>query len=132
MDPRTLLRIEGAAILGFALGGYFILEGPFWLLIVLALAPDISMVGYLGGARIGAWSYNLFHTYALPLALGAIGFWGQYRLALLVALVWVGHIGADRLLGYGLKFESGFNRTHLSAEQTPITPREQSDGDPIA
>ena len=119
MDPRILLRIEGGAVLALALGGYFALGGSLWRLVVRALAPELSMVGYLVGARTGAWSYNLFHTYALPLALGAIGFWGQYRLALLVALVWIGHIGADRLVGYGLKFESGFDRTHLSTESVP-------------
>ena len=119
MDPRLLLRVEGAAVLGLALGGYFALEGPLWLLVVLALAPDVSMLGYLVGPRIGARIYNLAHTYTLPLALGAAGVWGQYRLATLVALVWIGHIGADRFVGYGLKFESGFERTHLSIESVP-------------
>jgi hypothetical protein len=36
-----------------------------------------------------------------------------------VAAVWVGHIGADRLLGYGLKFESGFRDTHLGRQPAP-------------
>jgi len=40
--------------------------------------------------------------------------------ALLIALIWAGHIGADRLLGYGLKFESGFTNTHLSTQPDPI------------
>jgi len=31
----------------------------------------------------------------------------------LVALIWVAHIGADRLLGFGLKYPEGFKPTHL-------------------
>jgi hypothetical protein len=120
MEPRTFLRVEGMAALGIAVGGYFTLNGPIWLLAVLALAPDISMIGYLAGPRLGSLSYNIVHTYTLPLALGSVGFWADIRMALLVALVWIGHIGADRLVGYGLKFESGFKDTHLSTQPAPL------------
>jgi hypothetical protein len=120
MDPRTFLRVEGLAALGISLGGYFTLDGPIWLLLILALAPDLSMIGYLAGPRLGSLSYNIIHTYTLPLALGSLGFWADIRMALLVALIWAGHIGADRLLGYGLKFESGFKNTHLSTQPVPL------------
>jgi hypothetical protein len=127
MDPRTILRIEGLVVLGVALGGYFTLDGPIWLLLVLALAPDLSMIGYLGGPRVGSYSYNLVHTYTLPLVLGAVGLWVAHRTALLVALIWAGHIGADRLVGYGLKFETGFKETHLSTQPAPIQALTDSD-----
>jgi len=42
----------------------------------------------------------------------------------LVALVWAGHIGADRLVGYGLKYPTGFAHTHLSHGAVPASPRE--------
>lgn len=119
MEPRTYLRIEGLAVLAIALGSYVSLDGSIWLLVVLALAPDLSMVGYLAGPRLGSLSYNGVHTYTLPLALGAVGVWVDARLALLVALIWVGHIGADRVAGYGLKFDSGFDETHLSTQPAP-------------
>ncbi len=127
MEPRTFLRVEGLAVLAIALGGYFSIDGPIWLLAVLALAPDLSMLGYLAGARPGSLSYNVVHTYTLPLALGALGFWADIRLALLVALVWAGHIGADRFVGYGLKFESGFKNTHLSTQPAPVEAVTQSE-----
>ena len=120
MHPRTFLRIEGLTVLGLALGGYFTLNGPVWMLVVLALAPDLSMLGYLAGPKIGSLCYNVVHTYTLPLALGAFGFWADIRIALLLALIWAGHIGADRLVGYGLKFESGFKDTHLSTQPAPV------------
>lgn len=58
-----------------ALAVYISLDGPFWLLVVLALAPDLSMVGYLAGPRVGSTTYNAFHTYVAPLAVGAVGLW---------------------------------------------------------
>jgi len=33
--------------------------------------------------------------------------------AVQVALIWFAHIGADRALGYGLKYPSAFSDTHL-------------------
>jgi hypothetical protein len=116
MKPPTFLRVEGLAALGIALGAYFTLNGPIWLLIILGLAPDLSMSGYLADPRVGSLSYNVAHTYTLPIALGSVAFWADIRMALLVALIWAGHIGADRLVGYGLKFESGFKDTHLSTQ----------------
>lgn len=127
MEPRHFLRVEGLAVSGVALGGYFALDGPLWLLAVLALAPDASMVGYLAGPRVGSLGYNVVHTYTLPLALGAAGFWTDSRLALLVALVWGAHIGADRFVGYGLKFDSGFRDTHLSTQPPPVETLTESD-----
>jgi hypothetical protein len=120
MEPRNYLRIEGLAVLGIALAGYFTFDGSVWMLLILALAPDLSMIGYLAGTRVGSLSYNIFHTYTLPLALGSLGFWANIPLALLIALIWAGHIGADRLIGYGLKFDSGFKDTHLSTQPAPL------------
>jgi hypothetical protein len=120
MEPRNFLRVEGLAVLAISLAGYFTLGGSVWLLLILALAPDLSMIGYLVGPRVGSLSYNVVHTYTLPLALGSLGFWADIRLALLIALIWAGHIGADRLVGYGLKFESGFKNTHLSTQPAPV------------
>lgn len=127
MEPRYFLRLEGLAVAGVVLGGYLTLGGPLWLLVVVALAPDLSMVGYLAGPRVGSLSYNVVHTYALPLALGAFGFWFGGRLALLVALVWAGHIGVDRFVGFGLKFDSGFENTHLSTQPAPVAALAESE-----
>jgi hypothetical protein len=127
MQPRTFLRVEGLVVLGLSLGGYFTLDGPIWLLIILALAPDLAMLGYLAGARVGSLSYNVVHTYTGPLVLGALGFWTNTSIALLVAFVWAGHIGADRLVGYGLKFDSGFKETHLSTQPAPVGAFTESD-----
>ena len=127
MEPRNFLRVEGLAVLGISLAGYVTLDGSVGLLLILALAPDVSMGGYLAGTRIGSLSYNIVHTYTLPLALGSLGFWADILIALLLALIWTGHIGADRLAGYGLKFESGFRDTHLSTQPAPMDAFTESD-----
>lgn len=127
LDPRRLLRLEGLAVLAGALGAYLALDGPLWLLAVLALAPDLSMLGYLGGPRVGSRVYNLVHTYVLPLALAGAGWWLDVPLALQVAAIWTGHIGADRLFGYGLKYETGFADTHLGAP--PVVPEALADSE---
>lgn len=131
MNPRTLLRLEGLTALALAVGAYLWLGGPLWLLAVLALAPDLSMLGYLAGPRVGSAAYNLAHTYSVPIAVGGVGLYAGAGLAVLVALVWAGHIGADRLVGYGLKYPTGFTHTHLSPGSLP-TPRSESGTDPEA
>jgi hypothetical protein len=83
------------------------------LLLVLALAPDLSMLGYVGGPRLGSLTYDVVHTYVGPIALGVAGIVGGYETAVQVALIWLTHIGVDRMLGYGLKYPTGFKDTHL-------------------
>ncbi|SDE71469.1 DUF4260 domain-containing protein [Halorientalis regularis] len=114
MDPRPILRAEGVAIFGVATAAYFWLGGPLWLFLLLALAPDLAMVGYLASPASGSRLYNAAHTYVGPLLLGAAGVWWAAPLAVSVALVWTAHIGVDRAVGYGLKYPSGFGDTHLS------------------
>lgn len=92
---------------------YFHLGYPWWLLVVLALAPDLSMLGYLGGPVAGAIAYDLPHTFAVPVALGVVGVLAGADVPVQVALIWVTHIGVDRAIGYGLKYPTAFQDTHL-------------------
>jgi hypothetical protein len=108
-----LLRAEGIAVLTGSLTLYFHLGFGWILLVVLVLAPDVSMVGYLGGSRIGAFTYDLAHTEAWPIALGVVGVLAGSRLPIQLALIWLAHIGGDRLIGYGLKYPTHFKDTHL-------------------
>ena len=84
MTPRPLLHLEGAAVLAVSLWAYHLTHGSWVLFAVLFLAPDLSMVGYLAGARVGSITYNVVHTYVGPLALagygwstGHDGWWGS-------------------------------------------------------
>ena len=80
---------------------------------VLLLAPDLSMLGYLAGPRVGAALYNAFHAYAMPAVVGALGMIFASPVAMAVALIWFAHIGVDRTVGYRLKYPSSFKDTHL-------------------
>jgi len=111
--PLMLLRGEGAAALAVATVVYARAGEPWWLYAALFLVPDITMLGYLIGKRAGAALYNAGHSSILPVLLGLAGVALAQNLAIAVAAVWVAHIGFDRMLGYGLKFASGFGDTHL-------------------
>jgi hypothetical protein len=109
----VLLRVEGVAVAGAALALYFDAGYPWWLLVVLVLAPDLSMLGFVAGPSAGTVSYNAMHTYALPVLLAALGVIVEADLAVQLGLIWLTHIGVDRAIGYGLKYPSGFKDTHL-------------------
>ena len=111
--PARLLRLEGLAVAAGALVLYFD-AGYGWLaLVLLALAPDLSALGFLAGPRAGTVAYDLAHTYVWPVALGVGGLLAGSGTAVQVALIWLVHIGVDRLLGYGLKYPTSFKDTHL-------------------
>jgi len=111
--PSALLRIEGATVLAGSVLLYWLNGGSWWLFALLLMAPDVSMLGYLGGPRFGAAIYNAFHSYPLPAALAAFGLLGGSPLAVFLSLVWFAHIGMDGLAGYGLKYPTAFGDTHL-------------------
>jgi hypothetical protein len=111
--PRLLLRLEGGALLVLAVVLYWKIGASWWLFAVLILAPDLSFLGYLAGPRLGAMAYNAAHTTLGPIALALIGVLAPASDLTAVALFWIAHIGADRLLGYGLKYDAGFGFTHL-------------------
>lgn len=110
---RDLLRWEGVALLiGMTL--FYWVSGGSWLLYaVVFFLPDLSFLAYLAGPRIGAGVYNAVHATIAPLLLTLGGLLTAEPIAGLIAMIWLAHIGFDRLLGYGLKYETGFNFTHL-------------------
>lgn len=108
-----LLRAEWVAVGIAGIGLYLWMGGdPLWLL-PLFLAPDLSMLGYLAGPRVGAVTYNAVHN--LVLAVAALGMGWLLALAPLAlgGAVLLAHVGMDRALGYGLKLSTGFADTHL-------------------
>jgi hypothetical protein len=111
--PRRWLRLEAVTLVAGALIAYSTTNQPWWLIPLILLVPDVIMVGYLGGTRLGAITYNLAHSTPLPAAVIALGWWQHEPLILAFGLVWLAHIGMDRALGYGLKYSDHFQHTHL-------------------
>jgi hypothetical protein len=111
--PLRWLRVEGATLLGGSLIAYSTTDQTWWLVPLALLLPDLTMLGYLGGTRLGAYLYNLGHSTPLPAVVVATGWWQDKSLAVALGLVWLAHIGVDRLIGYGLKYGDHFQHTHL-------------------
>jgi hypothetical protein len=111
--PRWLLHLEGACVLLVVVYAYSAHGYRWWLFAVLFLAPDLFMLGYLANAKIGAAIYNIIHTESLPLLLILFGFVRSDSRLLPYALIWLAHIAFDRMLGFGLKYPTTFNDTHL-------------------
>ncbi|WP_332686959.1 DUF4260 domain-containing protein [Devosia sp.] len=111
-NALLLQRLEGGAMLALGVIAYAWLGQSWVVFAVLFLAPDLAMLAYLRSTATGTLTYNLVHTYVAPALLALLGLaFGPVAFGL--AAIWTAHIGADRLLGYGLKLSSGFNQTHL-------------------
>jgi Domain of unknown function (DUF4260) len=108
------LRLEGLSVAILSAALYAHSDASWWLFAALWLVPDLSMMGYWAGPRWGAHCYNTVHSYLAPVALAIAGFSLHRAMVLSIALIWFNHIGLDRMLGYGMKYPSGFGFTHLS------------------
>jgi len=113
--PLWWLRFDGLALLAAALILFGATHQPLWLIPAVILLPDLFMVGYLGSARLGAAVYNLGHSYPLPAIMSLAGLAWHHPLTLALGLLWLAHIGMDRLAGFGLKYDTSFQHTHLSS-----------------
>jgi len=110
---RRWLRAEGLA--GLALGWvvWRAFGGELLWFIPLLLVPDVSMVGYLKGPHLGAITYNVAHNWFVGGLVFAIGAALEVNALAMAGAILVAHTGVDRLLGYGLKYPTSFQDTHL-------------------
>src|SRR5690349_14458082 len=114
---KILLQLEELAMALAAI--YFLhlhnLGLSVWIWIPLFFAPDIGMIGYLFSNSVGAISYNLFHHKGLALFIAFFGYFLSNEILLAVGILLFAHSSFDRVLGYGLKYFSGFKDTHLGS-----------------
>lgn len=106
-------RLEGLAILIASIVAYSEFGYSWLLFVLLILAIDVSMVGYLFNERVGAITYNIGHSLVGPIIFLALGYFLPNDLITSLSLIWFAHIGIDRLFGFGLKSTKGFKHTHL-------------------
>lgn len=110
---KTTLKLEELAMFLASVCVLYYFDAAWWLYLLLLLGPDISMLGYLAGDKIGASSYNLFHHKGIAIVLIAAGFMIDNDVLLTTGVILFGHASMDRVAGYGLKYENGFKFTHL-------------------
>jgi len=114
MRPVDLaIRLEWATVAVVGIVLYALSGTSWWLFALLILAPDLSMLGYFAGPRVGAIAYNALHILVVPLLLALAGYVLVNSMATAIGLIWIIHIAVDRALGYGLKLSTGFQDTHL-------------------
>lgn len=110
---KNIIKLEEAAM--FAASIYFLSQFnvAWWIYLVLLVGPDISMLGYLGGNKTGAFFYNVFHHKGIAIVIYFIGVFMQSDVLLIFGILLFGHSSMDRMFGYGLKLNDGFKFTHL-------------------
>lgn len=110
---KNIIKLEEAGMLILAIGGLIIAHASWWWYLLLAIGPDISMIGYTGGNKTGAFFYNLFHHKGIAVVIFLLGFFIDNTILELTGIILFGHSSLDRMLGYGLKLNEGFKYTHL-------------------
>jgi hypothetical protein len=112
---KTLIKLEETGILAISI--FLLYKLPlhlsWWLYIILFLAPDIGMIGYLVNSKVGAITYNIFHHKAVACALLITGMTQSNNYILLSGLLLLAHSSFDRVLGYGLKYPDNFKHTNV-------------------
>ena len=110
---KNIIKLEEMVMLLFSISNLYFWGVPWWCYLLLALGPDISMLGYLLGNKVGAVCYNVFHHKGLALAIFMAGLFYAHDPFTIAGVIMFGHSSMDRMLGYGLKLEEGFKFTHL-------------------
>ena len=112
---KMLLRFEelGMMTLGIYLLTFHSLHIPIWIWIFLFFSPDVSMLGYLANSKVGAATYNFFHHKGIAIVCIGIGYFTKVEVLLSIGILLFAHSSFDRVMGYGLKYDTSFNDTHL-------------------
>ena len=91
------------------------IRSPLGGLCSLSSFPTSPFRCYLLNKRVGAAAYNAVHTYISAAALAASGTAADRALLTSLAMIWVAHIGLDRLLGFGLRYRLA-SRTRICSD----------------
>ncbi len=121
---KNLLRLEELAQFALCLAALIAFDVPWWAYLLLALGPDVGMLGYLVSSRVGSISYNLLHHKMIAVLIFALGillipegtpFEDQNTsfYCIIFSTILYGHSSMDRIFDYGLKFGDNFHHTHL-------------------
>ena len=110
---KVLVKFEELMMFVLGIFMFGLLGYQWWWFLVLILAPDIGMLGYVLGDKIGAFTYNLFHHKGLAILLYFVGLYISSPIIQLIGIIMFSHSSLDRVLGYGLKYDKGFKYTHL-------------------
>ena len=111
--PRRYLQIDGLVLFIAMIVLFAATHQHWWIFPVLLFVPDVFILGYLKNPRLGAFLYNVGHSYLAPTVTIFVGWRASSLLTMAIGIIWLGHVGLDRFLGYGLKYDDNFKTTHL-------------------
>jgi len=110
---KNLIKWEEAVMFMLSICLVGQLHYAWWWWLIWILAPDLSMLGYLAGSRVGAVCYNIVHHKGVAVLVCLVGLYTVNEALEFAGLILFGHSCMDRGMGYGLKYFSGFQDTHL-------------------
>jgi len=110
---KSIIKLEELGLFLFGIYLFSQLNYAWWWFPVLLFIPDFSMIGYLFGSKSGAFLYNLFHHRGIAIVVYLLGINLSNDLIQLAGIILFVHVAMDRMMGYGLKYETGFKFTHL-------------------
>jgi hypothetical protein len=112
-NVKTLIKVEELLLAGLSFYLFLALDVAWWWFLILFLTPDLSMLGYLRGPKVGAWTYNFAHHKGVAIAAFVLGSHLGVQWLQLVGALLLGHSSLDRVFSYGLKYTDSFHHTHL-------------------
>ena len=110
---QRILKLEELAMFLGGIIAYSFLNFDWWWFLAFFFVPDIGMLGYLYGNKIGALFYNLWHHKGLAIVIGIAGVFLGNEILQLIGIILFSHSSFDRMLGFGLKYAKGFKFTNL-------------------
>jgi hypothetical protein len=110
---KQLIKWEEAAMFLLSIALIAPLPYAWYWWLVWIMAPDLSAIAYLGGNRVGAIGYNAVHHKGVAILLYLAGLYTLHPALEYAGLILFGHSSMDRAMGYGLKYFSNFQDTHL-------------------
>lgn len=112
-QPLLFSHLNGLALFVGSIVAYGLFSGDWLAFILLLLVPDLGMLGYIINSTIGAWLYNLVHSYGLAIILMTAGYVAGIDSVIAMGLILMAHIGMDQAVGYGYKYANAeFSDTH--------------------
>ena len=99
---KILVKIEELAQVLLSIYLFSRLPYAWWLFPLFFFAPDLSLVGFLAGKRVGALTYNVVHHKAIAVGAFLLGSLSGVPLLSLIGVLLFGHSSFDRALGLGL------------------------------
>jgi hypothetical protein len=83
---------------------------------------NVICVGDNTNTGAGAFAYNLFHHRGIALLITGAGFVLHQEWLIALGILLFAHSSFDQMLGFGLKYNRGFEHTHLgwAEKEEPI------------